>query len=254
MKQRTIYQSLLTLSLLCLATHLYAEMPEQAATVSNDPTAPTTKGIIDINNHTRPDDATQLVGEEGHILIPEPGKASKWSFADGILTATKGWDSLYTPRAYGDFMLHVEFNINPPKANRILKNREAEGNSGVYIQQRYEVQIQNAHGIPEDEFKASYGASLYKLKKPDRLVSKPAGQWQTYDIVFRAARFDGETKTQNARITVYHNGVLVHDDYELPRKTGAGKKEGPEPMALKFQGHANPVKFRNIWVKPLELD
>ena len=131
---------------------------------------------------------------------------------------------------------------------------EADGNSGIYIQKRYELQIQNAHGIPEKDFTASYGGSIYKLQKPDRLVAKPAGEWQTYDIAFRAARFEGDKKTENARITVYQNGVLIHDDFPIPRQTGAGEKESPEPRPIKLQGHHNPVKFRNVWIQKLLLD
>ena len=212
----------------------------------------TTKGVIDIKKTERPSDATVLVGEGKHFLIPEKGDKTNWTYDPntGVLTASKGWDSLVTKENYRDFVMHVEFNCNTKGGD----NPEADGNSGVYIQQRYEIQIQNAYGIPEEEFKHSYCGSLYKLKKPDKLVSKPAGQWQTYDIVFRAARFEGDKKIENARITVYHNGVIIHDDYEIPRKTGAGKKEGPEPMPIKLQGHANPVKFRNVWIKKIELD
>lgn len=210
----------------------------------------TTKGVIDGEQTKRPDDATQLVGEDGYTLVPEKGDKTNWTFADGVLTAPNGWDSLVTKDAYGDMLLHVEFNCNDKGGD----NLEANGNSGVYIQERYEVQIQNAFGIPEEEFTSSYCGSIYKMKKPDKLVAKPAGEWQSFDIVFRAARFEGEKKTEDARITVYHNGVLIHDDYAMPRKTGAGMKEGPEPMPLKLQGHNNPVKFRNVWVTPLELD
>ena len=214
--------------------------------------AQTTRGIIDLSETERPADALMLVGSEGHDLIPEEeGKESKWTFADGVLTASPLWDSLVTKEAYGDFQLHVEFNVNkaenPP-------NVEADGNSGIYIQKRYELQIQNAHGIPEKDFTASYGGSIYKLKKPDRLVAKPAGDWQTYDIVFRSARFAEGKKTEDARITVYQNGELIHDDYAIPRKTGAGAAEGPEPGVIKFQGHHNPVKFRNVWIRKLSLD
>lgn len=214
----------------------------------------TTQGIIDINNLERPASATRLITEGKHFFVPEKGDKTNWTFADGVLTATTGWDSLVTPKAYGDFQMHVEFNVNSRDGEKNGKTREADGNSGVYIQQRYEIQIQNAHGIPEDEFKHSYNASLYKMKKPDKLVSKPAGQWQTYDIVFRGARFEGDKKTENARITVYHNGVLIHDDFSMPRKTGAGAKEGPDPMPIKLQGHANPVKFRNVWIQELKID
>lgn len=214
--------------------------------------AQSTRDIIDIANPARPADAVTLVGEKGHDLIPEKeGQETKWVFADGILTASPVWDSVVTKENYRDFQLHVEFNIN--KAEN-PKNVEADGNSGIYIQKRYELQIQNAHGIPEKDFTAAYGGSLYKLKKPDRLVAKPPGEWQTYDIVFRAARFDGEKKTEEARITVYQNGELIHDDFPLPRKTGAGQPEGPEPGPILFQGHHNPVKFRNIWIRKLNLD
>lgn len=89
---------------------------------------------------------------------------------------------------------------------------------------------------------------------PDKLVSKPAGQWQNYIIVFRAARFEGDKKTEHARVTVYQNGELIHDDVAIPDKTGRGLKEGPKPLPIRLLGHRNPVKFRNVWIKPLLLD
>jgi len=213
----------------------------------------TTRGVIaDIENFHRPDDATQLVGDDGHVMVPDPGPKTNWSFDKGELTASssiKG-DCMLSPKAYGDMLMHVEFNCNDNPTLGVENN----GNSGVYIQQRYELQIQNAYGITEADFKPTYGGSIYRMKKPDKLVSKPAGEWQTYDIVFRAARYDGEKKTQNARITVYQNGVLIHDDYEIKRKTGAGSAEGADPLPTKLQGHGNPVRFRNVWVKELVLD
>ena len=252
-----IYRTRLLIALACLLASAVscAATPDDASAQdkpahATQHVAGTTKGVIDIDNHKRPEGATQLVGDKGYTLVPEKGDKTNWTFADGVLTAPEAWDSLVTPDAYGDFFLHVEFNVNSAPN----KDPEADGNSGVYIQERYEVQILNSFGVPEQDYKASYCGSLYKLKKPDKIVCKPAGQWQTYDIAFRAARFDGEKKTQDARITVYHNGVLIHDDVDIPHKTGAGEKEGPEPMPLKLQGHHNPVKFRNVWVKPLTLD
>lgn len=211
----------------------------------------TTKGIVDIDKFKRPVSATQLVGEEKHILVPEPGPGTFWTFEDGVLTASKKkrGDSMLTPKPYGDMLMYVEFNVN----DRDDTSVENTGNSGVYIQQRYELQIQNAHGISEEDFKPSYGGSLYRMKKPDHLVSKPAGEWQDYIIVFRAARWNGDKKTENARITVYHNGVLIHDDYEMKRKTGAGRKEEPKARPTRLQGHNNPVKFRNVWIQALDL-
>jgi alpha-L-fucosidase len=183
--------------------------------------------------------------------VPEGEKPTKWVFADGILTASPVWDSVLTKESYEDFRMHVEFNVNEVKD---AKDPEADGNSGIYIQQRYEIQILNSFGVPAADYKPSYCGSIYRQKRPDRFVCKKAGEWQSFDFVFRAARFDGEKKTENARITVYQNGELIHDDYSITGKTGVGEKEGPEPRPVKLQGHHNPVRFRNVWIQKLTLD
>lgn len=209
--------------------------------------AGTTSGIIDAK---RPADAVQLVGPKGYTLVPETDAKCHWTFVDGVLTASPVWDSVVTTEVYQDFRMHVEFNVNA------VANVDAEknGNSGIYIQQRYELQILNSHGVSAADYKNSYCGSLYRQKKPDKLVCKPAGEWQSYDIVFRAARFEGEKKTEKARITAHHNGVVIHDDYALTRQTGVGKMEGPEALPIKLQGHHNPVRFRNVWIQKLSLD
>lgn len=212
----------------------------------------TTRGIIDLGTLERPADAVTLVGPDGYNLIPEGEAPTKWVFAGGILTASPAWDSVLTREGYRDFRVHVEFNVNEAKD---AKDPEANGNSGIYIQNRYEIQIHNSFGVSEADSKASYCGSIYRQKKPDRLVCKKAGEWQSFDIVFWAARFDdGGKKTENARITVYQNGALIHDDYSIAGKTGAGEKEGPEPRPIKLQGHHNPVRFRNVWIQKLSLD
>jgi len=212
--------------------------------------AATTRGIIDISKSAKPAGADQIVGEKGHNMVPDGVGSAKWVFKDGVLTASPKWDSLLTKDSYSDFQMHVEFNVNQ---NENAKNPENNGNSGVYIQQRYEVQILNSFGVSKEDYKPTYAGSIYKQKMPDQLVSKKAGEWQIYDIAFRAARFKDGKKTANARITVYHNGTLIHDDHSIAKKTGAGKKEGPEPGQIKLQGHENTVKFRNVWIKKLSL-
>lgn len=220
-----------------------------SSAVAGDPG--TTKGIIDIGKQERPADAVTLVGPAGYNLVPEGEKPTKWAFADGILTASSDWDSVLTKETYQDLRMHVEFNVNEVKD---AKDPEADGNSGIYIQQRYEIQILNSFGVPAADYKPSYCGSIYRQKRPDRFVCKKAGEWQSFDLVFRAARFDGEKKTENARITVYQNGELIHDDYSITGKTGVGEKEGPEPRPVKLQGHHNPVRFRNVWIQKLTLD
>jgi hypothetical protein len=123
---------------------------------------------------------------------------------------------------------------------------QGRGNSGVYIQKRYEVQILDSFtlsGAPNE------CGGLYRQRPPDLNMAFPPLSWQTYDIDFTAARFniDGD-KVKNARVTVVHNGVVIHDDVELPNKTGAGDREGPTPGPIRFQWHNDLVHFRNLWI------
>ena len=207
-----------------------------------------TKGII---NFERPQDAIQLVGDTESLMVPESNAKSKWSFEEGVLTASPIWDSVVTPEPYQDFRMHLEFNLNESEEG---VKRQRDGNSGVYIQQRYEIQILNSHHIAEQDYQRNDCGSIYGVKIPDQFVCKPPGEWQSFDIAFRAARFNGDEKINHARLTVYQNGELIHDDVVVKRKTGAGKKEGPEPRPIKLQGHHNPVKFRNVWIQKLNLD
>jgi len=141
-----------------------------------------------------------------------------------------------------DFRLHLEFRL-PYKPNARGQGR---GNSGVYIQERYEVQVLDSFGL---KGAANECGGLYRQRAPDVNMCLPPLAWQTYDIWFQAARFDeAGNKVKNARITVKHNGIKIHDDVELTSKTGAGKKEEPFPRPIRLQDHGNPVVFRNIWM------
>jgi hypothetical protein len=143
------------------------------------------------------------------------------------------------------FRLHLEFRTPYMPQSR----GQARGNSGVYIQQRYEVQILDSFGLEGIENECG---SLYRQQRPELNMCLPPLAWQTYDIWFTPPTFaaDGKTKTANARITVLHNGVPVHLHREVIAKTGGGKVEGPEPFPINLQDHGNPVAFRNIWILP----
>ena len=146
--------------------------------------------------------------------------------------------------AFGSAYLHVEFRTPfMPSAEG-----QARANSGVYLQERYEVQILDSFG---NAAAANECGALYEQTAPAVAMAFPPLAWQTYDIDFTAARFDAAgTKTANARVSVLHNGVLVHDDVELEGPTGLGDAESPEPGALLLQDHATPVFFRNVWLLP----
>lgn len=173
------------------------------------------------------------------------GKSCQWRLVDGALEIVPGSGSIVTTRSYRDFRLHVEFRIPPVPDG---KRGQARGNSGVYLQRRYEVQVLDSFG--EAAMKNGCGA-LYGRVAPDVNACRAPESWQSYDIEFRAARFDEDgSKTENARITVQHNGVLIHDQVELAGKTGAGRPEGAAPGPILLQDHGAPVRFRNIWILP----
>lgn len=195
----------------------------------------------------RPDNAISLFdGSDFSHWQREGGGEIGWKLTDGTMQIVPKSGSIVTKEPVKDFVLHAEFKT--PQLPPEVKG-QGRGNSGVYIQQRYEVQILDSYGL---EPKFNECASIYRFKSPDRNACKKPGQWQTYDIRFQAARFEGDKKAQDARITLYHNGVLVHDDVEIPNKTGAGRSEGPEPLPIRLQDHGNAVSFRNIWIVPLD--
>ncbi len=142
----------------------------------------------------------------------------------------------------GDHELHIEFRTPFMPSAR----GQGRGNSGVYIQGRYELQVLDSFGL---DGKNNECGGIYSISEPIVNMCLPPLTWQTYDMVFTAARYDAEgKKTQNARATIKHNGVLIHDNLELTHGTPGYHAEGPEPDSLFLQNHGNPVAFRNIWV------
>ncbi len=143
---------------------------------------------------------------------------------------------------FQDFNLHAEFRL-PYMPEAQGQNR---GNSGLYLQSRYECQVLDS--FAQDALINGAGA-LYQFRAPDVNVCLPPLVWQTYDIQFTAPRWAADgTKIRNAHITSWLNGVKVQDDVELPNKTGAGKMEEPVLLPSRLQDHGDPVRFRNVWV------
>jgi 3-keto-disaccharide hydrolase len=149
-----------------------------------------------------------------------------------------------TKERFGSFSLHLEFRTPfMPDARGQFR-----GNSGVYLQDRYEIQVLDSFGRSSE---ANECGAIYEQRAPDRNMSFPPLAWQTYDIDFQAARFDASgAKTSPAKVTVRQNGVLIQDDVELTGPTGRGEPEGPEPGPLVLQDHWNPVVYRNVWLVP----
>ena len=143
---------------------------------------------------------------------------------------------------FQDFNLHLEFMLPYLPAAK----EQGRGNSGVYLQSRYEVQILDSFA-QEPTYNGC--GSLYKFRKPDVNTCFPPLVWQTYDVVFTAPRWAADgVKLRSARVSVWMNGVKVHNNVELADKTGAGKPEEPVLLPIRLQDHHNPVRFRNIWL------
>ncbi|MCZ6680622.1 MAG: DUF1080 domain-containing protein [Candidatus Poribacteria bacterium] len=175
------------------------------------------------------------------------GDAAIWEVVDGVMTA--GGGDIMTQERFTDFMLHLEFMTpNMPEATG-----QAKGNSGVFLQGRYEIQVLDSYGI-EVPGKGDCGA-IYNQFAPLVNACKPPLEWQTYDVIFRAARVDPSGQVaENARVTLLQNGVVIQNNTQLLGVTGGSANEdvgAPGPLLL--QDHGNPVQYRNIWVAPLPL-
>jgi hypothetical protein len=174
------------------------------------------------------------------------GGAPGWAVDGGVLEVVPFTGDLRTKDVYGDVRLHLEFSVPPPQPDAAEQDR---GNSGVYLQSRYEVQILDSFGHVLSD--ANDCGAIYGVRDATVNESFPPGIWQSYDIVFRQAVWNADTKVSNARITVVWNGSLVQPEVEVPRSTTLGDPEAPGPAPLRLQDHWHPVRFRNIWLQRL---
>jgi hypothetical protein len=170
----------------------------------------------------------------------------RWRVQDGTMTPTGG--DIMSRQKFSDFQLHVEWREpSLPQARG-----QAKGNSGVFLQGRYEVQVLDSYGIA-DPGRGDCGA-IYDQAAPLVNACKPPLEWQTYDITFRAPRVDSATHkvTEPARVTVLQNGIAVQDNQEIAGVTGAAIDNAvDQPGPVLLQDHGHPVAYRNVWVLPL---
>ena len=199
-----------------------------------------------------PGDAIVLLGagnEAAEWVGTKSGEAIGWKVENGVMTVTPGAGNIRTRRDFGDVQLHIEWR----SPNEPGKQGQGRGNSGIFFQGRYEVQVLESHG--SDTYTNGQAGSIYKQSPPLVNATRPMGEWNAYDILFRAPRFDANGMVVSpAAVTVLHNGVVVQNHFELrgptvytgiPNYTAHGK--GP----FILQDHSNEVSYRNIWVREL---
>lgn len=198
-----------------------------------------------------PKDAIVLVGTDGLDAwqTPEGGKPG-WKLADGVLETVPGAGPILTKEVFGDVQLHVEWAAPEPPVG-VGQDR---GNSGVFLMGQFEVQVLDSYRA--DTYADGQAGAIYGQYPPLFNASRPPGQWQTYDIAFRRPRFGRDGKLiDGARLTVFHNGILVQNNEELWGQTNwlvsqsfdSRVDRGP----IQLQDHNHPVRYRNIWLRKL---
>lgn len=201
---------------------------------------------------TPPSDAIVLFnGKDLSSWEGEKEGDATWTVENGILTVKPGTGGIKTKQAFGDLQIHLEW-----RSPEVIKGEgQGRGNSGVYIMNKYELQILDSYN--NKTYTNGQAASIYKQSPPLVNATSPTGEWNTYDIIFIAPRFNSDGMLISpAKITAFHNGVLVQNNYELLGPTEyigiPNYTPHEEKLPLHLQDHGDLVSFRNIWVRELQ--
>lgn len=178
------------------------------------------------------------------------GSPARWVVRDGYMQTVPGAGAVVSKRTFGDVQLHVEWSTPSPA----IGEGQDRGNSGIYFMDNYEVQVLDSY--QNETYADGQAASLYGQHPPLVNASRPPGEWQSYDIVFRRPRFNARgALVSPARMTVFHNGVLVQDNAELWGRTNwlvtDPYVKHADALPFVLQDHDHPVRYRNFWVRPL---
>ena len=203
--------------------------------------------------HEPPSDAVVLFDGrslEGWLSV-DSGGAAQWLLRDGYMEVAAGAGDIRSREALGDCQLHLEFAC----PREVVGDSQGRGNSGVILMERYEIQVLDCYD--NRTYSDGATAALYGQYPPLVNACRPPGTWQTYDVIWVAPRFDGSTLVSPPTCTVLHNGVVVHNHRTLIGPTSHRKlptwTPHPSRGPLRLQDHGNPVRYRNIWYRPLEV-
>jgi len=250
MKSKILTVLLLFVAVFVMAQEEPMKMKPQMTEIWDPEVSVVTPGETPMN---APSDAIVLfdgVDIDNEWTNGDGGKV-EWLVEDGSVTVVKGKGIIKTKRVFEDFQLHIEWR----SPSEVVGESQGRGNSGVFLQGIYEVQVLD--NFNNRTYRNGQAGSVYKQHAPLVNACKPPGEWQVYDIIYTAPRFNEDgTYFTPPTVTVLHNGVLVQNNVKMRGPTEyigvpeyAVKKHGPGPIHL--QDHGNPVSFRNIWVREL---
>ena len=199
--------------------------------------------ILDSLNAPAPKDAVVLFdGTSLDGWVTMDGSPAEWAVADGTVQVVAGKGEICTKELFTDHYLHIEFQL----ADMPDATGQGKSNSGVYLQGRYEIQVLDSAGWDVPGLGDCGG--VYDQYAPLTNACKPALTWQTFDVIFRAPRCEGKVVKEKARLTAFQNGIVIHNNVELPGVTGGPTDTDVQlPGHLRLQDHGHPVDYRNIW-------
>lgn len=243
-------KQLLTLLLVAMTTALFSQITDPKATEFYEPVPPKVQAAPVTT--PPPADAIVLLGKGADTKewTNSNGGAVEWTKEGDALVVNPGAGMIKTRRTFGDVQLHVEWR----SPNEPDKKGQGRGNSGVFFHGLYEVQVLESNG--SDTYTNGQAASIYKENPPLVNATSKMGEWNSYDIVFNSPVFNGDGMViRPAYVTVFHNGVLVQNHWEIKGTTayiGLHKYTAhPETGSITLQDHSNKVAYRNIWVREL---
>lgn len=199
---------------------------------------------------TAPSDAIVLFdGRNLDEWVSSRGGTAPWTVADNAMTVAAGKGDIQTKRDFGDYQLHIEWRTPA----EVKGNGQGRGNSGIFMQGVYELQVLDSYN--NRTYSNGQAGSIYKQSMPLVNASKGPGEWQVYDVVYTAPRFnkDGQMLIP-AYITVLHNGVLIQNHTQIHGTTPYVGRPTVQPHGrgpIKLQDHGNPTSFRNVWIREL---